>query len=341
MDWEKTGIKLLKYAPLILWSMLHIANTMGIFSTDGTIAAIYFLFTFSLPGTLVILVFYKWLFPLYLKRQASKKSKIRFYFMLEIVILGTALIGHVYTPDVFDISLSFEFPMATRITVIVSVTLIGVVLAASLLMSEHHYQSKINKIELMADKVKAELDVLKNQINPHFLFNTLNNIYGMAYMGNKNAAKMISKLSQIMRYMLDEGQADKVLLLKERELIENYLALQGLKNESLNIDFYTDGIEGVQLVPPMILINFVENCFQHSDLDNNPKAWLKIGLEVNDGLLNFNTENSFEKGKEQTNRTGIGINNSRKLLNGYYPENHSLIIDHRNGIHKVDLTIQL
>lgn len=341
MDREEVNKSFLEYAPVTLWSMLHIANTVGLYFTDGIVASIYFLLTFSLSGTLIIFIFYSRLFPLYLKDAVGNRRKVICYLILEITILLTALAIHIYAPDVFNIRLGTEFPMTMRITVIICVTMIGVVLAASLKLSEHHYQNKINRIELKSDKVKAELDVLKNQINPHFLFNTLNNIYGLSYLGDKNASEMISKLSQIMRYMLDEGKDEMVMLKKEKELIESYLALQRLKNKAFNIDFYAAGIEGMQMVPPMILINFVENCFQHSDLDDNPNGWLKIGLEVNDGVLHFITENTFESGVEGTHGTGIGINNSRKLLDGYYPGRHELFIDRNDGIHKVDLKIEL
>lgn len=341
MNQDSTRHKVLRYAPISMWLILHISNTLGALTMGGIQSAAYFLFTFSIPPTIIIVIFEKLLFPLYLLNPLENKRKIVLYLILEVCLLLGTIMAHIYVPEVLDHAFYDDFPMTPRVGVIIALTLSGVIMVASLQFNQFLSERRINEIGLVADKVKAELDVLKNQINPHFLFNTLNNIYGLAYMGNKKSAEMISKLSQMMRYMLNEGKEEKVPLLKEKELIESFLMLHSLKDESLNIDFYAEGVEDLQMIPPMILINFVENCFQHSDIDHNPKAWIKVSLEVNESILSFTTENSFEKGKERTNRTGIGINNSRKLLNGYYPNEHELTIDHSNSIHKVDLKIKL
>jgi LytS/YehU family sensor histidine kinase len=192
--------------------------------------------------------------------------------------------------------------------------------------------------------METELKLLKTQISPHFLFNTLNNIYGLAYMKDDRAADMISKLSKIMRYLLDEGDQPSVSLAKERDLIEHYLSLQLLKHEAAkNVDFYHEGVQHRQRIVPMVLINFVENCFKHSDLETNSAAWIKISLEVEDNELHFVTENSVRKDLKETSlgRKGIGLANSLKLLEANYPNKHEVEINQTDQVYQLDLKLSL
>jgi len=197
---------------------------------------------------------------------------------------------------------------------------------------------------LKEEKLKAELSALKHQINPHFLFNILNGLYGLAFKNNDEAtASGIAKLSQLMRYMLYESNDNKVLLSKEIEYLENYIDLQKLRlNGTTVVNFSVTGnITGKQ-VAPMLFIPFVENAFKHGISTVNP-SHLNINLEVNDRQLDLAVENPVHA----NNRTeldlvgGIGLNNVKKRLELLYRDNYELSIIESLEKHRVHLKIKL
>ncbi len=193
------------------------------------------------------------------------------------------------------------------------------------------------------EKLQAELNFLKLQINPHFLFNTLNNIYSLAYSGNPKSADMIAKLSQILRYMLYDCKEERVALQKEIDLLENYINLQILKfAEERNIDLYTEGINLDHKVAPLLLINFLENSFKHSDISTNEKGWIKIAAIVENDVLEFTLANSLPRQQNAASEnSGLGLANIQKQLTLTYPENHQLEIEKNDHEFQVTLKINL
>jgi LytS/YehU family sensor histidine kinase len=184
------------------------------------------------------------------------------------------------------------------------------------------------------------LKFLKAQINPHFLFNTLNNIYSLAYRQDANAAPMIATLSKIMRYHLYEGSWERVSLKKEADMLQDYIALQRIKyGDELRVDFYIEGIGPQHEIAPLLLITFVENSFKHGDAESNKDAWVNVSLSVEDGVLHFSVENSFQKPKSQAE--GLGLKNAARLLDLAYPGRSSLETKSDNGVFSVQLTIEL
>lgn len=193
------------------------------------------------------------------------------------------------------------------------------------------------------EKLQAELNFLKLQINPHFLFNTLNNIYSLAYSGNPKSADMIAKLSQILRYMLYDCKEERVPLQKEIDLLENYINLQILKfAEERNIDLYTEGINLDHKVAPLLLINFLENSFKHSDISTNEKGWIKIAAIVENDMLEFTIANSLPRQQDAADEnSGLGLANIQKQLALTYPESHQLEIEKNDHEFQVTLKINL
>jgi LytS/YehU family sensor histidine kinase len=201
---------------------------------------------------------------------------------------------------------------------------------------------------LQKEKLEGELKFLKTQVNPHFLFNTLNNIYSLAYRQHPNTAPMIATLSKIMRYHLYDGSRERVSLMKEAELLQDFVALQRLRHgDALDVDFYLEGIDNQHEIAPLLLINFIENSFKHSDVDANPDAFIRIGLTVEDGHLGFSVENSFaspshgDKSAMTNQGEGVGLKNAHRLLDLAYPNRHQLNTKTENGVHLVQLNIQL
>lgn len=201
---------------------------------------------------------------------------------------------------------------------------------------------KERKMKLKTEKLETELKFLKAQISPHFIFNSLNNIYALVLQQHKNAAPMVAGLSKIMRYILYDCSEDEVLLEKELEHIQNYINLQLLKMPaSENIDFYTEGnFQGITIAP-LILINFVENSFKHSNIDNDENAWIKIeALMKESNVFHFRIHNS--KGVQSVNIKdgGIGLVNTKQQLNLHYPEKHGLEISENPEDFEIELSIK-
>ncbi|MCG8319823.1 MAG: histidine kinase [Cytophagales bacterium] len=307
---------------------------------------IYYLVTYFFFGSMVIWFFGYKLFPEYLAREGKIDPRLGLFIGINIILLVIGISSHSIMAEVLELTqISDRYaPKSVRIALWVLLVLLGIILMASIRVAGFYHLKTVQKIEHKAERAEAELKLLKSQISPHFLFNTLNNIYGLAYLRDERAAEMISKLSKIMRYLLYDCDQHKVPLSKERDLIEHYLSIQLLKHEDpLNVDFYYAGITNNNIIAPMILINFVENCFKHSDLESNPQGWIKIGLEVENNELNFRTENTIrdEVGEIPIDRKGIGLTNSLKLLEANYPGKHEVEITKEDHVYQLDLKITL
>ncbi|MEO8762835.1 MAG: histidine kinase [Ginsengibacter sp.] len=186
----------------------------------------------------------------------------------------------------------------------------------------------IQNQQLMKEKEKqyleTELNFLKSQIQPHFFFNTLNNLYSLTLKKSDLAPEVVLKLSALMSYMLYESNAPKVPLTKEVTYLQNYLDLEKLRfGQRLSITFEIEGqIEDV-CIPPMILILFLENSFKHGVKNNLSKIHIEISLLVQEGFLFFSVKNPFDK-NALPGTTGIGLKNARRRLELLYGNNYQL-----------------
>lgn len=188
--------------------------------------------------------------------------------------------------------------------------------------------------------LEANLAYLKNQINPHLLFNALNFIYAQIYPHSENAAKGILLLSDIMRYALHEDTNGKVMLTHEVQHLRNYIALHQLRfNNQLRIDFEVVGNHQFLMILPLVLINFVENCFKHGELTDaaNP---LFIRLTVVQNQLTFHTRNLKRLGPKEKS-TGIGLQNTQKRLSLAYDKQYTLEVVNDPYYYTCNLTITL
>lgn len=192
-----------------------------------------------------------------------------------------------------------------------------------------------------ADRALTELSFLKAQINPHFLFNTLNNIYSLSLMKQAAAPEAILKLSHIMRYLTDEAGQDYVPLEGELQCITNYIDLQRLRlNEKSRIDFSAEAEPGNRTIAPLILMTFIENVFKYGISSHAPST-ITIRITTAGRNLSFFCQNTLFGNQEGNGRAGIGIQNTRKRLNHLYPGRHVLDISTENGLFTVSLHLQL
>ncbi|MGQ1948632.1 sensor histidine kinase [Geofilum sp. OHC36d9] len=205
-------------------------------------------------------------------------------------------------------------------------------------------QEKTNiEIEtLKRDKAESELKFLKTQINPHFLFNALNNIYSMAYTGDKSAPEKITMLSDMLRYVLYDCESEFISLYKEIDYISSFLEFQQLKTEKRqNITFYAGPYDDNYQIAPMLLVTFVENGFKHSKIEKNKQGFVTIHLSQTDEKFYFSVENSVPDNVPQSKKfnRGIGIDNARNRLNLLYPAKHKLNIISEANFHKIELEL--
>jgi sensor histidine kinase YesM len=190
-----------------------------------------------------------------------------------------------------------------------------------------YFKLKQQTEEIMVQKSQAEINLLKSQVQPHFLFNTLNNIYYEAYREAPRTAALIERLSDIMRYFVDESPQDDVAITTEVKFIENYIELEKIRiRHEIKMSF-TKEFNADLRIPPMLLMTFVENIFKHgidkSSLDN----CISISLIQQDNYLLFETRNRLHSQPKQTASSGFGIANLRKRLNLLYQTNFELDIN--------------
>jgi len=198
------------------------------------------------------------------------------------------------------------------------------------------------KTELINQNLTSELALLRSQVNPHFLFNTLNNIYSLVYTKSDNAPEAMTKLSDIMRYMLQDSKLDEVSMEKELEYLENYLSLERLriKNEKF-LNFTISGKYQGKLIASMLLIPFIENAFKHS-VDSENENGIIISFIFEKDILTFICENKFYELDVDKDKThGIGLETVKKRLNILYPHKHKLNIVKDSSFFKVKLELVL
>ncbi len=196
---------------------------------------------------------------------------------------------------------------------------------------------------LRSENLNAELKFLRSQINPHFLFNALNNIYALSVMKSDQTPDMILKLSNMLRYILYDCNADRVPLGKEISYINDYIALQKLKDEQITkVEVDTMGADQDLMIAPMMLIPFVENSFKHSQIEDVQHGWIKIKIETREKTLFFSISNSKAKSEYSKDKVGgIGLGNVRRRLELLYPGRHELVIADKTGAFTVDVKIML
>ena len=205
-------------------------------------------------------------------------------------------------------------------------------------------EAEVNLAVTRQEKTKAELEALKSQVNPHFLFNSLNSLYALSLKGGTKASESILKLSEVMRYMIYEARDELVPLENEIAFIESYLALQQLRSDQrAAIRFAKKGETNNRKVAPLLLIPLIENSFKHGIKGETGPSFVSIFLEVENGRLLFRIENN--KGQvdnvEVEKHSGMGLANVKKRLELMYPAKHELVVLDAEKTFSVDLKLNL
>ncbi len=321
--------------------------------------ALFWSFTFS-PGLTIWQAFLNSIFILFFHAIVSYLNN---YYLMNWFLLKQAYLSYLFS-IVFAISSTF-FPIALIYYLIIqgdssasqqvwsfrfflinsfSVSL-TVAITASLKLLKDFYQNERKNRELLKLNSVTELKFLKGQINPHFLFNSLNNLYGLTLKKSDVAPDFVLKLSGLLRYVLYDSADGKVSLEKEIEYLENYIDLERIRlGERGSITLTKSGNCIGKQIEPMMLVPFVENSIKHGVNSLAKDAWIKIGIQCIDNDLTFTVENNKPRVtnlplKDQPG--GIGIENTRKRLSILYPNLHELSVVDKETIYFVTLKITL
>lgn len=203
-----------------------------------------------------------------------------------------------------------------------------------------HDQQKSKK--LAEEKLAAELNFLKSQVHPHFLFNTLNNLYALTLIKSEKTPDIVLKLSDLLDYMIYKSNDAFVPLKKELEILEGYIELEKMRyNERLNFKYEVKGDATAHEIAPLILLPFVENCFKHGASKDRSNPSIHIKLKIESDFLALEVTNSVPvvKNLDETEREGIGLKNVQRRLELIYPERHELLIYPGDTLFKVECKI--
>lgn len=308
------------------WNTLSIKAFLGFF-LNALIGIIFII----LPPIYINLY---WLIPKFL----IKKSYL-IYGALTILIC--ILWGYIisYIEPLIDYYL-FNMPYEKDNSILVIVVMLFFALLTLLINLSYRWyiqRSQIQQVE--NDRLQLELALLKNQINPHFFFNTLNNLYALALEKSDDTPGVILKLSEIMRYTIYDCKEQRVPIESEILYLDNFIALQNIRHNGRgDIKFHKAIVIGSKGIAPMILIVFLENAFKHGFENIMDNAFLKISLITNRKELYFEVENNYKKDK--LNRYGgLGLKNVKRRLSLIYPGKHHLNITDIADVYKVKLKI--
>lgn len=208
----------------------------------------------------------------------------------------------------------------------------------------NQYRRERDNLALLAEKQAAELQLLKSQINPHFLFNALNNLYSLVVTQSELAAPLLVKLSALLRYVIYESQKPSAELGREIREMENFIELFSLQHDPApQIRLKTEGNPAGLYMEPMLLIPLVENCFKHADFGQNPGAYCIIRAEITaQHHLVFTTENTYNPANRQKDRTGgVGLDNIRRRLSLLFPDVGTFQYEGKDRVFTVKLEIPL
>lgn len=311
------------------------------FTREGDIKQIDIVYTFLFHIPLITGVTIYWIgLRLFRKEGIQYTVLSAFFSLLTILILypiSFKLIGDWLFPDYFLIA-SYDW------TEMGGIGLIYIMITSLLFIAEQwsDQQSELIKMaQLEEEAKKAELKALRSQINPHFLFNALNLIYSEAVKKSDQSPVLILKLSDILRYVLEKAEKERVFLQDEVQYIADYIDLQTARmNNPDQVVFHTIGNFENHEIAPLLLLNFVENSFVHSDLSERPE--IRIEITVENGILNFTCSNKKRNTLNQKESgVGLGIQNSKRRLDLTYPDKYSLQIKDSGNRFFVQLKIEL
>ncbi len=265
------------------------------------------------------------------------------------ISVGAALIGYllirysIESGHMIDMDDAGRHGRSTAVTVIVAMTLIGIISGVVALVIKGFItwfnEIKVKKA-LKEKNYEIEMALIKSKLDPHLLFNTINNIDALILIDAVEASNYLNKLSDIMRFMLYETMAEEIMLSQEIEYIEKYIALQKIRTANVNyVQFAVTGVIGKKLIAPMVFIPFIENAFKHTNNKKLENA-ITVNIIIREKNIQLICENKFDSRPSVKQRnSGLGNDLIQKRLHLIYPEKHILEVHKTEELYSVNLTI--
>ncbi len=322
-------------------SSAHVANP-GPRILNALKSLLFFAF---IPSVISYWYYYFILFPKYLHHKKISLSIIHGL----MISAAAALISYILirfsieSGYITDMDNGGRHGRSTAVTVIMAMTLIGIISGVVALVIKgfiNWFNEKKLKEALKEKNHQMELALIKSKLDPHLLFNTINNIDALIIKDAVEASGYLNKLSDIMRFMLYETMAEKILLSQEIEYIEKYIALQKIRTANANyVHFSVTGIIGNKMIAPMVFIPFIENAFKHTNNKKLENA-INVHIIISNKAIQLVCENKFDS-KPPVRQPGSGLGNEliQKRLQLIYPEKHVLEVNKTNELYTVNLTI--
>ncbi|HUH45854.1 MAG TPA: histidine kinase, partial [Arenibacter sp.] len=215
-------------------------------------------------------------------------------------------------------------------------------IAASIKLLKYWYLQKKRTIEAEQQRTVAELKLLKAQLHPHFLFNTLNNLYSHTLESSPKSPEIVLKLSSLLRFMIYDSNTPKISLVKEIELLQNYISLEQLRyGDRLDLSLTITGNIGQYQIAPLLLLPFLENAFKHGTSKQIDMCWISFYLSMDESRMSFKLVNSIDPEEVKAKIGGLGLQNVRQRLELLYKNCHRLEMVKLDEVFVVDLEIDL
>jgi LytS/YehU family sensor histidine kinase len=218
----------------------------------------------------------------------------------------------------------------------------GIALSIKLLL--YWYQQKKQTLEAERQKTVAELQLLKAQLHPHFLFNTLNNLYSHTLESSPRSPEIVLKLSELLRFMIYESNTPKIPLTREIQLLNSYITLEEMRyGDRLDMSVTISGEVDRYQIAPFLLLPFLENAFKHGTSKQLDQCWVSLDLAIEDSVMVFKLVNSLEpdRDEDQNKPGGLGLQNVHKRLGILYKDRYRLLTNRQEDVFIVDLEINL
>lgn len=327
---------------LMVWLIVIVAPVfITLADKDVTADILTYYILEALFHPIVFYTFFIYIIPVTIYRKGKVFSTILIYLlsMLALVVIKTGLLYTIINLVQLEIwnhdVLSIQSIAATAVNVVFMVAL-----ALLIRIALYWAKDQRKSTELQLQEHKLEVELLKAQINPHFFFNTLNNIYSLVYKKSDDAPAAVMKLSEIMRYIIYDSKSQMVQMEKEVELLYNYIELERLRSRDPGfIEIETKGNMSAHVVPPMLFLSFAENAFKHGKRKVK-KPGIKFSIIVEEGKIKFKATNYILTEPHNNHiGEGIGMQNTRRRLELLYPKCHKLNIKKDNEKYEVSLEL--
>ncbi|MES2276240.1 MAG: sensor histidine kinase [Bacteroidota bacterium] len=299
---------------------------------------------YSICSTLYLIPYYRWAVPALLLRK-------RYWWLLAITLLLLTVVAH-YN----QVAIAWVFAKATNGMVVqgffinqfygpeLNLQLTDLIAFLCIAFARFSSQSEAKRHRIETDHLQLQLSMLKTQLQPHFLFNTLNGLYGLSLSGSKDTPRFILLLSQMMQYILYDCDREMVNLADEITFLKGYFELEQQKFPEADILLNVSGMTDNIPIPPLLFLPLVENSFKHGKHKISDKAGVKAQLIMDKQQLSFRISNELMAAPPATLKAkngGIGLVNIRKRLDLYYPNRHQLDLQHTETTYIATLTLQL